>query len=86
MHHFRKEIKTAYGDSTFYVNSVQSEHGLCFHVSTIINNKAVIFYMVKQSDNWKIVNPANMEWLLLVEKQLSDAITKHILLIRKGEN
>ena len=86
MSNFLKQIEIAQGLTNFYFNRVILENRVRFHVSAIVNKKAIIFHMEQEHDEWKILDHVNLPWLTEIENQLSDAIIHHSMSKEEGQD
>ena len=82
--HFTYSVRTGKGSLNFYFNRLQVSKNPCYHVSVVLNNKAVIFYMEHIEDRWRYTSNLEMDWFKELESHLSEIIMAQTSTERKN--
>jgi len=77
MKQFSKQLETEYGIRTFYFNPLPNGDPFTYHLSVVNGSKTHIFLMHLVVNEWIILNLDAPQWIIKLEKGLSNAILEH---------
>jgi|GEM_PF-3065068 len=78
MSQFSKQIPTEQGARTFYFNQLPEMEPETWHVSVVNRyNKVKTIIMEQVGGKWAVANQETEQWIISLEKVLSNAILEH---------